>query len=526
MKTLSISKILLFQTIFIVLASVTAVSFYSLGEYRKGIISMSADAKLSGDINAMKIYLKEYFGTLSLSGSTLTDENGKPVEERFEPVDKIGNDLEVAATLFALDGDDFRRLLTNIKKSDGSRAVGTKLGKDSAAYEPVMHGQKFVGEAMILGEPYYTAYDPLKDDSGKVTGIYFVGIPKAFLNSRESGFFGTFVIKTIAVSVLSVIVFCTLVWLLMRKLLTKRLDVLKTSLSEIAHGNLCIKADPGRNDEIGELTHSINDTISNFRNVVTSIDKYAKTLSSSIEDIGVVNSEISDGSIKQSASVQHIAAAIEQSSVSIKQSAESARASSNYANEVKNLVTEGSSNAGKTIKVMSEINESNHRITEILELINEISFQTNLLALNAAVEAARAGEHGRGFAVVAGEVRNLATRTSTASKEIGILINEMTERVTTGSNNVNRNGELLKKIAGMMEEMARMTSEIAISTSEQDHGVASIRESTDDLDSLSQSNTAMTEQASVSIDNLTKLSKEMMAVVKTFNVTDSVEKNN
>ena len=306
----------------------------------------------------------------------------------------------------------------------------------------------------------------------------------------------------------------------MRKLLTRRLDVLKTSLSKIAQGNLSIKADPGRSDEIGELTGSINDTISNFRNVVSSIDKYAKTLSSSIEDLGVVNSEISDGSIKQSASVQHIAAAIEQSSVSIKQSAESARASSNYANEVKNLVTEGSANAGNTIKVMSQINESNHRISEILGLINEISFQTNLLALNAAVEAARAGEHGRGFAVVAGEVRNLATRTNTASKEIGELINEMTERMTAGSSNVNRNGELLKKIAGMMEEMARMTSEIAVSTSEQDHGVASIRESTDDLDSLSQSNTAMTEQASVSIDNLTKLSKEMMSVVKTFNVAE------
>lgn len=519
MKVLSISRILLFQTIFIVLVSVTAVSFYSLGEYRKGIISMSADAKLSGDINAMKIYLKEYFGTLSLSGNTLIDEHGSSVEERFQPVDEIGKDLEVAATLFVLDGDDFRRLITNIKKNDGSRAVGTMLGKNSAAYKPVIQGRKFVGEAMILGDPYYTAYDPVKDNNGKVTGIYFVGIPKAFLNSREAGFFGTFVIKTIAVSVLIVIVFCTLVWLLMRKLLSRRLDVLKSSLSKIAKGNLCVKTDPVRNDEIGELTCSINDTISNFKNVVCSIDKYAKTLSSSIDDLAVVNSEISDGSIKQSASVQNIAAAIEESSVSIKQSADSARVSCDYANEVRDLVTEGSDNAGKAIKAMSDINESNRRITEILELINEISFQTNLLALNAAVEAARAGEHGRGFAVVASEVRNLANRTNTASKEIGELIKEMTQRMNAGSDNVNRNGELLNKIAGMMSEMARMTSDIAVSTAEQDHGVASIRESTDDLDSLSQSNTAMTEQASASIDNLTKLSNEMMAVVKTFNVT-------
>lgn len=180
MKVLSISRILLFQTIFIVLVSVTAVSFYSLGEYRKGIISMSADAKLSGDINAMKIYLKEYFGTLSLSGNTLIDEHGSSVEERFQPVDEIGKDLEVAATLFVLDGDDFRRLITNIKKNDGSRAVGTMLGKNSAAYKPVIQGRKFVGEAMILGEPYYTAYDPVKDNNEKVTGIYFVGIPKHF----------------------------------------------------------------------------------------------------------------------------------------------------------------------------------------------------------------------------------------------------------------------------------------------------------------------------------------------------------
>jgi len=193
MKTLSISKLLLIQTAVAAIITVAAVTAYSLSEYRHEVIAMSAEAKLSGDVKSFKMYVKEYFGVLKFFGDTLLDGNGKQIDGDYDAVDRIYSDLGVSATIFVADKDDFRRVVTNIKQADGSRAVGTMLGKDSAAYNSVAGGKDFTGEAMILGVPYYTVYNPIKDEYGKIIGIYFAGIPKAFLNAREKVFFGYFV---------------------------------------------------------------------------------------------------------------------------------------------------------------------------------------------------------------------------------------------------------------------------------------------------------------------------------------------
>lgn len=523
MKTLSISKLLLIQTAVASIISVAAVTVYSLTEYRHGMIAMSADAKLSGDVKSFKTYIRESFGALKYSGETLLDKNDKPIDGDYGAVDRIYVDLGVAATIFAADKDDFRRVITNIKKTDGSRAVGTMLGKDSAAYKPVAAGKVFTGEAMILGVPYYTVYDPIKDDSGKITGIYFAGIPKAFLDAREKVFFGDFLIKTIFAVFLIVCVLSIIIWLMTRQFLTKRIDMLKDSLTRISRGVLSEKAAVGRNDEIGTLANSLNDTVESFRGVISSLNRQAGTLTESIEDIASVNREISDGSQRQTASIQNIAAAVQQSSTSLKQSAAAAGSSREYAVSAISIVRESEGAARNTTKAMGEIKESSDKITEILVLINEISFQTNLLALNAAVEAARAGEQGRGFAVVAGEVRNLSLRSSTAAKEIDSVIKGMMGKIAAGNELVERNASMLMEVAAMIEKMSGMISDIAAATDEQNLGVEQIREATENLDSLSQSNAAMVEQSSAATDTLVTLSREMMAIVKTFVIDETTE---
>ena len=526
MKTLSISKLLLIQTAVASIISVAAVTVYSLTEYRHEMVAMSADAKLSGDVKSFKMYIRESFGALKYSGETLLDRNGKPIDGDYSAVDRVYEDLGVAATIFAADKDDFRRVITNIKKKDGSRAVGTLLGKDSAAYKPVVSGRIFTGEAMILGVPYYTVYDPIKDDSGKVIGIYFAGIPKAFLDAREKVFFSDFLTKTIFAVFLIVCVLSIIIWMMTRQFLTKRIDVLKDSLTRISKGILSENVAVGRNDEIGTLAYSLNATVESFRGVISSLDRQAVTLMSSIEDIASVNREVSDGSQRQTASIQSIAAAVQQSSTSLKQSAAAARSSREYAVNAISIVRKSEDAARDTTQAMSEIRESSDKITKILALINEISFQTNLLALNAAVEAARAGEHGRGFAVVAGEVRNLSQRSSTAAKEIDSVIKGMMEKIAVGNDLVERNASMLMEIAAMIEKMSGMISDIAAATNEQNLGAEQIREATENLDSLSQSNAAMVEQSSAATDTLVTLSREMMAIVKTFIINEKAEGNN
>lgn len=131
---------------------------------------------LEYDINLSLKYLNSYYGTLTQGQETLLDSEGNSIEGNHELVDVLSEDLGNRATVFVKIRDDFKRISTNIM-NDGSRAVGTYLGTDHAAYELVMNGGVYIGEAGILGEKYYTAYAPIKDQNNNVIGLLFVGTP-------------------------------------------------------------------------------------------------------------------------------------------------------------------------------------------------------------------------------------------------------------------------------------------------------------------------------------------------------------
>jgi hypothetical protein len=101
------------------------------------------------------------------------------MNNNFALVDKVQEEMGATATLFVNSGDEFIRVATNVKKADGSRAIGTSLDPRGKAIAAIKANEAYYGEADILGKAYVTAYEPLRDPAGKVIGIYYVGYPKS-----------------------------------------------------------------------------------------------------------------------------------------------------------------------------------------------------------------------------------------------------------------------------------------------------------------------------------------------------------
>jgi methyl-accepting chemotaxis protein len=168
------------------------------------------------------------------------------------------------------------------------------------------------------------------------------------------------------------------------------------------------------------------------------------------------------------------------------------------------------------VDAMGEITNSSKKIADIITTIDEIAFQTNLLALNAAVEAARAGEQGRGFAVVATEVRNLAQRSAAASKEIKGLIGDSVRKVEVGSEHVNQSGTTLNEIMGSVKRVTDIISEIAAASREQNTGLDQVNKAVSQLDQVTQTNAAQTEELSATAEALSEQAAELQGLVAKF----------
>jgi len=248
----------------------------------------------------------------------------------------------------------------------------------------------------------------------------------------------------------------------------------------------------------------------------------SQNLVRAVEEIASGNENLSQRTSEQASSLEEIAATVEETNASTRQNAGNAKEANSLAENSSKLAVDGGRVVEQAVLSIGEINNSSKKISEIITMINEISFQTNLLALNAAVEAARAGEQGRGFAVVAGEVRNLAQRSAGAAKEIGTLIKDSIDKIDDGTDLVNKSGDALKEIIISAKQVKDIIAEIAASSDEQSRGIDQITTAVNEMDNMTQQNAALVEETAAASEEMSNQAQELLSMVQKFKIRDGL----
>lgn len=366
----------------------------------------------------------------------------------------------------------------------------------------------------------------------------------------------------ISIVILAVLI-CIIVFVIRRMM--KPLAEISNNMEEFGQGNLEVEIKTQNDDEIGRLADSVRLSVSSLKEMIQEISHILGELSNGNLNTGVKGNYIGDfrfirdaleqiirslnrtlgqintsaeqvtcgseqvsasaqalaqGAAEQAGTVEELAVNIGEISQQINANADSAENANQRAYTVGTEAAESNRRMQEMVAAMHEISNRSHEIDKIVKTIKDIAFQTNILALNAAVEAARAGESGRGFSVVAGEVRNLASKSSEASKNTAVLIKNSLKTIESGTRIADETAESLNQVVGGVNDIVKTIDSISAASNEQARSVEQVKQGVEQISNVIQVNSATAEETAAASEELSAQALRLKELIGNFQLKE------
>jgi methyl-accepting chemotaxis protein len=416
-------------------------------------------------------------------------------------------------------GERFAKLDAQLTSSE-ARTLLTTLSQTRSAYEPLqaeamelaISGQTFEAKAFLLDKvrpaqkTYFDALDGLLK--------YQNGQMQLSANATQAATSGMVYVIGLTVAVALAVGVVMALWII--RSITVPINQAVDISRAVAAGDLSVRIDASGRNEISQLLLALKEMQRGLINVVAQVRDGAKGVAVASAGIAQSDIDLSSRTENQSHSLKDTSASMEQLGTNVNLNAENARKANQLAQNASDVASRGGEVVTQVVATMKGINESSHKISDIIQVIDGIAFQTNILALNAAVEAARAGDQGRGFAVVASEVRSLAGRSAEAAREIKALISASVERVDHGTVLVDQAGATMSEVVESIRHVTQIMGEISVASTEQSDGVSQLGVAIHLMDQMTQQNAELVEVMSAAAGSLKSQAEALVNTVSVF----------